>query len=149
MRVERKKAGKARTFAAPEKRSATVRKPDGQFQTALLTKQHEHIREQLVDLIVKIDAQAKEIEHSLTFEALAAYRELVQKFIVIAVNELYEVEEKLSISQSGKTKSMIIVKKINTALEDMTDQFLGRQMNLLNFLGRLDEIRGLLMDLYT
>jgi hypothetical protein len=73
----------------------------------------------------------------------------VQKFIHIAVHELYSVEEKLSVSQTGKQKSLIIVKKINTALEELTNECLSKQVNLINFMARIDQIRGLLIDLYS
>lgn len=149
MKIEKPKSRKARTLGAPGRKAAPSKKSLAKFQSALLVKRRENLREELDDLIVQIDNQAKELEKSMTFEELGMYKELVRKFISIAVSELYEVEEKLSISPAGKRKSMLIVKKIDTELEKLTSDFLSRQVNMLSFMGRLDEIRGLLMDLYT
>lgn len=134
--------------AAPG-RAVVKSKSGSQFNRRLLETQSANIREELNILLVSIDTQAKEIEKSLTFEALGVYRELVQKFVGMAVNELYEVEEKLSVSPTGKKKSLLIVKKINAELEALTEEFMNRQQNLIAFLARLDQIRGLLLDLYS
>jgi uncharacterized protein len=137
------KAGSGRSSAA----RSSGREPT--FSMKLLETQRENLREELDELLVSIDTQTKEIEKSLTFETIGAYRELVRKFVGIAVNELFEVEEKLSVSPTGKKKSLLLVKRINEELEKMTDDFLKKQNNLLGFLARIDQIRGMLLDLYT
>jgi uncharacterized protein len=119
------------------------------FNLKLLETRRENLREELDALFMSIDTQAKEIEKSLTFETLRVYRELVQKFVGIAVNELFEVEEKMTVSPTGKKKSLLLVKKINQELEKLSEEFLDRQRNLIGFLSRLDQIRGLLLDLYS
>ncbi len=119
------------------------------FSRKLLETRREGLREELDRLLVGIDEQAKEIEKSLTFETLRIYRELVRKFVGICVNELFEVNEKLSVSPAGKKKSLLLVKKIDEELEKLADDFLNRQHNLIGFLGRLDQIKGMLLDLYS
>jgi len=130
-------------------RAVTKSKTGSQFNRKLLETQRASIREEMDGLLVSIDNQAREIEKSLTFESLSVYRELIQKFVAIAVNDLYEVQEKLSVSPTGKKKSLLIVKKIDAELEAMAEEFIGRQSNLIAFLARLDQIRGLLLDLYS
>ena len=139
------KTGKAagRTAARSSGRGDTA------FNLKLLETRRENLREELDQLLISIDSQAKEIEKSLTFETLRVYRELVRKFVGIAVNEFFEVEEKLSVGPTGKKKSLLLVKKINEELEKLAQDFLDRQKNLIGFLGRLDQIRGLLLDLYS
>jgi len=151
MKIERAQRRKPREVIAPgTERGKTERTAaPAPFLDQLLLKRRTDLRGELNSLIAQIDAQAKTIEKSLTFESLEAYRELVQKFIHIAVHELYSVEEKLSVSQTGKQKSLIIVKKINTALEELTNDCLSKQVNLINFMARIDQIRGLLIDLYS
>jgi uncharacterized protein YaaR (DUF327 family) len=65
------------------------------------------------------------------------------------VNDLFAVEEKLSISPTGKKKSLLLVKTIDTELAALAEEFVKRQTNLLAFMARLDRIRGLLLDMYT
>lgn len=122
---------------------------DTSFLSKFLTAQKQTIREELETLMGEIDSQALIIEKTLTFNSLECYKDLVRKFVQIAVNELYEVEEKLSITPSGKHKALTIVKKIDETLEKLASEFLSKHGNLIDFIARLDQIRGLLLDLYT
>ncbi|HOX27726.1 MAG TPA: YaaR family protein [bacterium] len=142
-----RKSGKAQ--ASKQGRATTGKQSEKSFGLKLLETQRAALREELDTLLSSIDEQAQKIEKSLTFESLEAYRELIKKFVGIAVNELYAVEEKLSVSKTGKKKSLLIVKKLDEELETLTHEFLNRQQNLVAFLGRLDKIRGLLLDLYS
>ena len=150
-KVSRDRARRSAKSSKPAAGRGVSRAPKSEsaFNRKLLETRRSGLREELDNLLISIDEQAKEIEKSLTFEALGVYRDLVRKFIGIAVNELFEVEEKLSVSPTGKKKSLLLVKKIDQELEALTDDFLNRQHNLLGFLARLDQIKGLLLDLYT
>lgn len=121
----------------------------GSFDQKLSETQTAQIREELDILLEEITEQAHIIEKSLTFESLLSYKEKVKKFVSIVVNELYMVEKKYTVSETGKKKSHTLIKKIDDALEEMSREFLNKQGNLLGFLSRLDQIRGMLLDLYS
>jgi uncharacterized protein len=143
-------AGRGKTTtAAAGRRTGGAAQPTRPFVQKLMAAQSQAIRRELDDLLDQIDSQTNEIERSLTFESLGVYKELVRKFVSTVVNELYRVEEKISVSPSGRKKSMLLVKKIDQELDEMGEQFLHRQSNMIAFMSRLDEIRGLLLDLYT
>jgi hypothetical protein len=131
------------------RRASTVQPAARTFSTRLMAAQTTAIRKELDDLLIQIETQSKDIENSLTFDSLKAYKELVRKFVHIIVHELYEVEEKISVSPTGRKKSMLLVKKIDEKLEQLSDDFIKKQSNLIDFMARLDDIRGLLMDLYS
>ena len=88
------KTSKSAKGRAPSRASS---QQETSFNLKLLETRRDNLREELDELFISIDTQAKEIEKSLTFETLRVYRELVQKFVGIAVNELYEVEEKMTV----------------------------------------------------
>lgn len=121
----------------------------GSFDQKLSETQVSQIREELDILLQEITEQAHVIEKSLTFDSLLNYKEKVKKFVSIVVNELYVVEKKYTVSETGKKKSHTLIKKIDDALEEMSREFLNKQGNLLGFLSRLDQIRGMLLDLYS
>lgn len=142
-RAERKKRS-----ASARKATAPVR-PRSSFNEQLMQTSVDKIREELAVLLDEIDKQAQEIEKSLTFETLRVYKELVRKFVSKVVNDLYKVDKKYSVSATGKKKTHVLIKKIDEELERLSDEFLQRQGNLIGFLGRLDQIRGMLLDLYS
>lgn len=136
------KRSRTRRAAAPQRTARA-------FSNKLLSAQVDSVRKQLETLFTEIDFQAKEIETSLTFESLAVYKELVRKFVHVIVHELFVIEEKLSISPTGRKKCLLIVRKLDEKLEKLAEEFMGRQTNLVDFMARLDDIRGLLLDLYS
>ena len=141
------KAAAAKSGARPA--SSVTRATRPAFAQKLAHAQVESIRKDLEAILSQIDIQAKEIEKSLTFDTLRSYKELVRKFVGLVVNELYEVEERLSVSATGRKKSMLLVKKIDDELEKLSSDFLGGQSSLINFMARLEDIKGLLLDLYS
>jgi hypothetical protein len=155
IKVERRKQrGAARGKAVKGKasvRSAVPITPIARapFAQSLARAQVESIRKELDSLLGQINGQAKVIEQSLTFETLRAYKELVRKFVSIVVTQLYEVEERLSVSPTGRKKSMVLVKKLDVELEKLSDDFLSGQSSLINFIARLEDIKGMLLDLYS
>ncbi len=155
MEVHIDKAGRDRTRrsskagVSSKARAAKSASADAPFTRKLLEAQRAEIKEELGQLLSGIDKQAAEIEKSLTFESLEKYRELVRKFVNVVVNDLFAVEEKLSVSPTGKKKSLLLVKTIDAELAALAEEFVKRQTNLLAFMARLDRIRGLLLDMYT
>ncbi len=73
----RRSAKSARTTGRTATRTSGRREPS--FNLKLLETQRENLREELELLLGSIDAQAAEIEKTLTFETLRVYRELVQR----------------------------------------------------------------------
>ena len=139
----------AKSVASSKGKAAKTVSSESSFTRKLLEAQRAEIKEELGQLLSGIDDQAREIEKSLTFEALEKYRELVRKFVSVVVNDLFAVDEKLSISPAGKKKSLLLIKTIDAELAAMAEEFVKRQSNLLAFMARLDRIRGLLLDMYT
>jgi len=153
MKVERppdERTRKARPGrSVPKGRKVTKSSRPASFSDRLMESRTAKIREELDGLLLMIDKQAKEIEKSLTFESLRAYKELVRKFVQVVVKDLYRVDKKYSVGPTGKKKTHMLVKKVDDALDELTRDFLERQGNLLGFLDRLDQIRGMLLDMYS
>lgn len=106
-------------------------------------------RQKLNSLLEKIDSQASELMNSFTLSSLKEYKNLVRQFIQIAISEIFEVNEKISTSSKGKSKILITVKNINSKIEELTKEFFNKNKNIIEFMSKLDQIRGLLVNLYT
>ncbi len=153
MKVERPtdkrpaRAGEIRRGTAVRKGAGTF--DTGSFQDKLYETRRDLIREELDALLSEIDKHAREIEKSLTFDSLTAYKQLIKKFLDIVVNDLYKVEDKLEITSTGRKKSYQLIKKIDTALDEIATEFMQKQSGLIGFMSRIDQIRGMLLDLYS
>lgn len=117
------------------------------FAKALEIEQESKWRQQLDKLIEEIDNQGEILREKLTFEELKKYKDLVQKFLEGVINKSYQILEERSIDRKGQ-KIFNIVRKIDESLEELTKMFLNKEENQLNILAKLNEIKGLLIDLY-
>ena len=87
---------------------------------------------------------------------IAAYREAVRNFIHYVVENSYDTEEQLSTGKFVKheggyeiqsQKKFTLIKIIDSRLEGMAAAILRGQLNQLEILEKLEEIKGLLVDL--
>jgi uncharacterized protein YaaR (DUF327 family) len=75
------------------------------------------------------------------------YKEAVRNFVHYVVEHSYDTEEQMSGAAIFKRKKFTLVQVIDTKLEGMAAAILRGQMNQLEILEKLDEIKGLLIDL--
>jgi len=97
----------------------------------------------------ELDEQAKRFAKSPTLEQLTKYKELVAKFIATAVRRMYQTIRTTGWQGTGRQKIYSIVQKIDEALEQLTQEILAGHVNQIALMAKLDEIRGLVLDLYS
>ncbi|MGQ9631959.1 MAG: YaaR family protein [bacterium] len=106
------------------------------------------VREELDRILAEIDKQgAIFIENPVAAELLR-YKDLVRQFMREVVENMYDVRETVSGRYSIRQKIYVIVNTVDRKLEDLTEALLERQAEALDLMSRIDEIRGLLLDLY-
>lgn len=119
------------------------------FEDVLADTQSHARRERLDRLLKEIDAQAELLKGSRSLATLRRYRELIQAFLETAVGEAYQLQQQIGVDRRGRRRLYLLVKKVNTAVEELTQMVLDSQRSGLEILAKLGEIRGLLVDLYT
>ncbi|GAB6099721.1 YaaR family protein [Halanaerocella petrolearia] len=105
----------------------------------------EQVKAKLDELLDVIGKQGQRLAEHRTFKDLVKYKKMVKKFVNEAVEKMYQVEEDYSPSQ-GKVQT--IVKSVDASLEELTEMIVDDQSAQLEILAQLDEVRGLLIDLY-
>jgi len=78
---------------------------------------------------------------------IKTYKEAVRNFVHYVVEHSFDTEEQMSGANVLKRKKFTLVQVIDTKLEGMAAAILRGQMNQLEILEKLDEIKGLLIDL--
>lgn len=97
----------------------------------------------------ELDEQAKRFAKSPTMENLMKYREMISNFVASAVRRMYQMVQTTGWQGTGRQRIYSVVEKIDEALEEITESILSGQTNQLALLAKLDEIRGLVLDLYS
>lgn len=78
---------------------------------------------------------------------LKSYKAAVRSFLKQVLNATYEVSERRFIDRVGRRRLFIIVDRIDEQLEQLTQMVIDKQDTTLDLASKLDEIRGLLLDI--
>lgn len=111
--------------------------------------QSDLIHEKLERLFNDIDEQGKILRESLNLKDLKKYKGLIQKFLDYAVNKMYRLKEQTGWDRKGRHKIYTLVETVNKGLEELTTMLMAEQKDQIAILAKVDEIRGLLIDVYS
>lgn len=99
-------------------------------------------------LLDEVDRTAAELKRWRGRSQLAAYRRAVQSFVRAAVQRMYRVNQDTRFDRRGVRISSVTVQLIDERLEALTAAVVHGDDSAIPLAARLDEIRGLLLDLY-
>ncbi|MCK8817092.1 YaaR family protein [Natroniella sulfidigena] len=123
-------------------KSTTVKKT---FLEELKQVHGEETKARLDQLLDLIDQQGEKLAKHRTFKEFVKYKKMVSSFVEEVVDKMYQVKEDYSPIQ-GKVYNL--VNKVDQSLEELTEMIVDDQSAQLEILDKLDEMRGLLVDLY-
>ncbi len=110
--------------------------------------QDEKLRSELAGLIQGVDERARKLLASKNKKDFEEYKASVKQFMEKAITGSYKLEEKHGQRQDGKFVVFLTMRKVDEALENLAQLMVAGQQDPMRMVARLDEIRGLLMDLY-
>lgn len=88
-----------------------------------------------------------ELKKNANLELIKAYKQAVRRFMRRVVRDSFKTEETVTGLGFKKRKKYTMIKVIDEKLEALANGILRHQSDQLEILRRLDEIRGLLVDL--
>lgn len=140
----------SRTLLSPERApGAPVGSTDASFSAELNDQQGSMTREQLEQLLKKIDEQGARLTNTPTYDELKSYRSLVKEFVGEAVAHMYSLHTSAGWDRMGRQKVYMTVRRIDEELEAMAEQIRLGQADSLAIVAGQDAIRGMLIDLYS
>jgi uncharacterized protein YaaR (DUF327 family) len=101
----------------------------------------------LGEILEEIKGLSKLLERRRLLEDVESYRLKVGEFLRVYLDEVLDVREAAGRRGSMRRKQMIVVKKVNVELEELSRMVLGGAPDF-RILKELGTIEGLLMDLY-
>lgn len=119
------------------------------FRSKLEEIQQESIREELRILYDKIETITAKLKDKLFIEDLLEYKRAVKEFLNITVNNSHIFYKENSLDRRGRHRVYSLVKKVDNELDELTKDFLNIEGNRIRILKRLDDIRGMLIDILT
>ena len=137
-------------FAISDKDAKQVAGRENQSFNEQLHKVHNDIvHQQLGNLLSDIEKQGRVLGETLNIRDLKKYKDLIQKFLDYAVNKMYQMREQHGWDRRGRHKVYSMVETVNKEMESLTQMLLSEQKDKIAVLAKVDEIRGLLVDIYS
>ena len=121
---------------------------DTSFSMELAGQEHHMSKEELEELLKKIDEQGARLSSTPTYDELVSYRSLVQTFISEAVDRMYFLHTDAGWDRLGRQKVFTTVRNVDRELEVLAEKIRLGQTNQLDIVASQDAIRGMLVDLY-
>lgn len=119
------------------------------FNQHVKTASHALVRQQLDDELDKINKQGKKLCDSMAMEDFVKFKKMVKNFLKQCISEGLRYKEHPLETRFGRKKILTIVEKVNEKLIKLLDEFILNNKDPLKIISLIDDIKGLLLDLYT
>ena len=98
----------------------------------------------------KVYSCGADLAENVNEDTINKYKRAVRSFVNFAVNHSIDVKSVITCNlDQMKKNNYFVVKIIDEKIENLTKELLFNQLDKLKILARLDEIKGLLIDLTT
>jgi len=105
--------------------------------------------EQLNALMKELEEVGNRLSKSRSFQDLSRFKKIVKRFIQEAVEYGMSLKKSNSWDFYGNKRTHTVIKHIDQKLIDLTDDILEKEKEGVDILGKIGEIKGLLINLYT
>ena len=130
--------------------NAQVQQGDGSFQFTLLSCIEETaLAERLSVLLDDIEKEGKKISKHMDVRDMKYYRSLIQQFMNEIVSRSHKFSRENFLDRRGRHRVYGIIKLVDENLDLLAAELLKEEKDHLLILSKIDEIRGLLLDILT
>lgn len=118
--------------------------------STIAQKQDEKLQmDQLGKLLSEIENAGERLAKSRTFKDLAKYKTLVKRFVRETVDFGMNLKQSHTWNQFGEGRKLNIVETVDKQLVELTNDYIKKERPSIDILGKIGEIKGLLINLYT
>ncbi|WP_243292596.1 YaaR family protein [Bacillus sp. FJAT-47783] len=105
--------------------------------------------DQLNKLMTELERAGSRLHRSMNVHDLSTFKTIVKRFIREAVEYGMSLKESNNWDLNGNKRTLHLVEEIDQKLVELTDELLTKEKEGVNILGKIGEIKGLLINLYT
>ncbi|MBO5279223.1 MAG: YaaR family protein [Lachnospiraceae bacterium] len=122
---------------------------DETFKFTLISKiSEQQLQERLSGLMADIVTSGERIKKHMDIRDMRNYRELVKSFLNEIVNHSHAFSRENFLDRRGRHRVYGIIRLIDENLDELAQQLIAEEKDSLAILNAVDEIRGLLLDIF-
>ncbi|WP_066713660.1 YaaR family protein [Clostridium sp. Marseille-P299] len=129
---------------------APVKETDGSFKFTLISSiEEQELQARLSFLMDEISAQGKKISKHMDVLDMRHYRELIREFMNEVVNRSHKFSRQNFLDKRGRHRVYGMIKLIDKTLDELALELMKEEKDAISILSKIDEIRGLLLDIFA
>jgi hypothetical protein len=127
-----------------------ARVTDDQFRFTLMSRiDDEGLQERLNLMFQDITMQGKKIGKHMDVRDMKRYRTLIKDFLNEVVNRSHKFSRENFLDRRGRHRVYGIIRLIDENLDALAEELMKEEKDHLAILGKIDEIKGMLLDIFT
>ena len=127
-----------------------IEKSDGSFKFTLISNiEEQDLQERLSGMMEEITEQGDKISNHMDIKDMRKYRELVKDFLNEVVNRSHKFSRENFLDKRGRHRVYGIIKLVDKNLDELASELVKDEKDHLAIVGKIDDIRGLLLDITT
>lgn len=138
------------TSQTPIENSTQTPKGDDSFKFTLISHiENSELQEKLSGLMKDIEEQGAKIAKHMDIRDMKRYRNLVKEFMNEVTANSHEFSRENFLDRRGRHRVYGIVKEVDKSLDELAQELLKNEKDNLEILKKVDDIRGMLLDIST
>lgn len=128
----------------------SVNNNDDSFKFTLISNiEEKDLQNRLATMMNDITEQGDRIAKHMDIKDMRRYRELVKGFLNEVVSRSHEFSRENFLDRRGRHRVYGIVKLVDKNLDDLASELVKEEKDHIAIVSRIDDIRGLLLDITT
>ena len=107
------------------------------------------LSERLSVMMQEITMQGEKLGKHMDVRDMKHYRRLIQEFMNEIVNRSHKFSRENFLDRRGRHRVYGMIKRVNVALDELAGELIKEEKDHLGILAKIDEIRGMLLDILT
>lgn len=133
-----------------EEPTKSVDSGDDSFKFTLIRNiEEKDLQEKLNSMMEEIKVQGDKISKHMDIKDMKKYRELVKGFLNEVVSRSHEFSRENFLDRRGRHRVYGIVRLVDKNLDDLAGELVKDEKDHLAIISKIDDIRGLLLDIST
>ena len=133
-----------------EEPTKSVDSGDDSFKFTLIRNiEEKDLQEKLNSMVEQITVQGDKISKHMDIKDMKKYRELVKGFLNEVVSRSHEFSRENFLDRRGRHRVYGIVRLVDKNLDDLAGELVKDEKDHLAIISKIDDIRGLLLDIST
>ena len=129
---------------------APVNEADDSFRFTLLnTLEENQLKAGLATMMEDITQQGKKLGKRMDVRDMKLYRKLIKDFINEIATHSHKFSRENFLDRKGRHRVYGIVKQVNETLDELAAELLKDEKDNIAILSKIDEIRELLLNIFT